>query len=184
MKYVHFNSNIIKISIFVLLSSITGSCTNEDINVVPDVIVNLKLDMTSELASLQGVGILATITPDSTKNSGIGWSIVDYHDKKLGKFSINQTTQNNGIILYHSMSSEYLAFDLTCPYNAFVPKPIGDCALTYTFQGDYLPICPCCGSKFNLEDFGFPSTGSKANHSLMPYKVSFSTDNLTMYVTK
>ena len=40
---------------------------------------------------------------------------------------------------------------------------------------------------FNLENDlspGVPSTGNKANHSLIQYKVSFSQDGLTMYVSK
>jgi hypothetical protein len=189
MKYIQFNSNIIKLSILIFFFSFTGSCTKEDINVVPIVPVNLQLSMTSELASMAGTGsleMLVTITPDSTRNNGVGWSIVNYHDKNLGKFSINQATYNNGIVLYHASWGEYFAFDLTCPYNAFVSKPNGDCALTIE-QGIYLPSCPCCKSRFNLENDlspGFPVDGSKARHSLLPYKVNFSQDGLTMYVSK
>ena len=183
MKYVQFNSNIIKLSILILFFSISGSCTKEDVYAVPDVLVNLHLDMTSELASLRGLEMLATITPDTTR---IGWSIVDYHDKRLGKFPIPQTTQNNGIILFHSDWGEYHAFDLTCTYNGLVAKPDGDCALIVENQG-YLPYCPCCNSRFNLNNDlspGVPSTGNKAKHSLIQYKVNFSQDGLTLYVSK
>jgi Rieske Fe-S protein len=182
MKYNQINSNIIKLSIFILFFSLTGSCHKDDGNVVPTVFVSLHLDMTSELAGIRGFGVFVTITPDSTNTLN---SIVDFHDSApgYGKRTIPQATQNNGIIIYHSVFAEYgeyVAFDLTCPYNAFVPKPNGDCALKVDGRLS-LPICPCCGSVFNLENAGWPS--GKAKHTLVAYKISFSSDGLTMYVT-
>jgi len=161
MKCVQFNSNIIKLSIFILFFSFSGGCTKEDINVVPYNQVNLQLDMTSELAGLRGAGIVVTVIPDLVK--GYRWGIIDYHDSTKNhpqdtRFSRQVgVVQNNGIILYHSVYGEYaeygewLAFDLTCPYQAFVPKPDGDCALIVDGRLS-LPICPCCKSVFNLEN--------------------------------
>lgn len=67
---------------------------------------------------------------------------------------------NKGVVIYHTIYNEYVAFDRTCPH-----EPTNECSYitvdsssTYFGCGQYKPDwTPCCGSKFD------PATGAAIN---------------------
>jgi hypothetical protein len=165
-----FKSNILKINGIVLLVLFITSCSKEVTNYVPNVPVYVELDITTDLAFM-GVGQIVTIKPDTANTE---YSILDFHNKKFPKRSISWQTYNNGIILYHPSPDSYLAFDMTCPYRAF----IDDCTIEVD-SIPFMPTCKCCKSVFNLLSLGSPVDTSKARKSLFRYNV-----NITNYATR
>jgi Rieske Fe-S protein len=86
---------------------------------------------------------------------------------------------NKGIIIYHTVFNEFVAFDRTCPHN-----PGDNCSMvsvdsssTFFRCGQYSPAwVPCCNSKFD------PATGSPlegpAKRALKQYFVKQDGNNL------
>lgn len=81
---------------------------------------------------------------------------------------------SRGVIIYHSLDDQYLAYDLNCSY-----KPLDACAtLEVEDNGLYLhcgqtvndTFKKCCGSRFELSS-GFPIE-APANRPLKVYNVS------------
>lgn len=95
---------------------------------------------------------------------------------------IYETGGNKGIIIYHTIYNEYVAFDRTCPHNpgdacSYISM---DSSSTFYRCGQYNPDWkPCCNSKFD------PATGSAvtgpANRALRQYYVR--QDGNTLIVT-
>jgi len=55
----------------------------------------------------------------------------------------------NGLIIYRSFNDEYFVFDRTCTY-----EPDYSCAVEEDPDNSLLLKCPCCGSKYLLDDEG------------------------------
>ncbi len=72
-----------------------------------------------------------------------------------------------GIIVYHYMQDEYLAFERTCTFD-----PENACAKLKVDLSTLLAKDTCCGSQFLLID-GTPLEGSKALRPLKQYRTAF-----------
>jgi len=173
MIHKHFKSKIVNFCITFFIIFISESCQKDTAPYVPDVPVYYELSFSSELANL-GVSQFVTITADTINTD---YSIVDYHNKNLGKFRIAFKTYGNGIILYCKDVSEYQAFDLTCTYRGIEDH----CALKV---GGLQATCPCCNSTFLLSFNGYPSNGSLATKPLWMYTCSVAADGLHLIVSK
>jgi hypothetical protein len=171
-------TNLKKIWFIPALIILQVSCQKDASEQIPYVIVNLQLGIYSELSQL-GVGMVATITPDTTHSNLLSssYSVLDFHSKNLPNIYLNQRVNGNGIILYRKDFLEYHAFDLTCPYRAKEDY----CALDVDGRGT-LPICPCCKSVFLLDDDGLPSSDSKATSPLKEYPIQIIND-ATLLIT-
>lgn len=72
-----------------------------------------------------------------------------------------------GIIVYHYMQDEYLAFERTCTFD-----PDNSCAKLKVDLSTLLAKDTCCGSQFLLID-GTPLEGSKALRPLKQYRTAY-----------
>ncbi|HOK97971.1 MAG TPA: hypothetical protein PLD12_02435 [Bacteroidales bacterium] len=153
--------NIKKIVILSIFITILFSCKSDDSAIVPGVIIDYELNLTSELANL-GVGMYVTITK-SPKNKE--FSVIDYHNPKFSTKTIAQRTNGNGIIIYRKDFYDYQVFDLTCTYRSFEDY----CQLKVDSKNNYIFVCPCCGSEFIVTADGMPTNTSKAYKPLMQY---------------
>lgn len=133
-----------------LSTLITGSCSKNGNEVIPDVYVDFTIDLLDpEFVLLSVIGVSDTI--DATTNN---WG-----NRSAGY-------DGNGIIIY-SGPDEYSAFDRTCPHdfsvNSLSIKVIADFAIA---------VCPECGTKYSLATYGTPISGP-GKYPLKNYKTSF-----------
>ena len=170
-----FKSNLLKIVGIIAIALFTVGCKKENMNIIPNVPVYIELDLVTDLAPL-GVGQAVTIKPDTVNTE---YSIVDYHSKKFPKTSIPWQTYNNGVLLYRPEFNKYLAFDMTCTYNPFVD----DCSIQIV-NLDFIPVCKCCKSVFNLVSGGFPMDSSKAKKALVQYNVTIVNGGTRLVISK
>ena len=170
-----FKPNLLKFYIITAIISFTVSCKKESTSIVPNVPVHIELDLVTDLAPL-GVGQAVTIKPDTVNTE---YSIIDYHSKNFPKASIPWQTYNNGVLLYRPEFDKYLAFDMTCTYNPFVD----DCSIQIV-NLDFIPICKCCKSVFNLVNGGFPMDSSKAKRALVQYNVTIVNGGTRLIISK
>lgn len=92
---------------------------------------------------------------------------------------VYETGGNKGIIIYHTIYDEYVAFDRTCPH-----EPTNACSIvsvdsssTFYRCGQYKPNwTPCCNSRFDPVT-GNPDTGP-ARRALRQYYVRQSGNEL------
>jgi hypothetical protein len=74
---------------------------------------------------------------------------IHYKLGTIGSYMIFSSQGYAGIIVYHYLDHEFLAFDLACP-NDFQ----NNCSVEYK-SGELLLECKCCGTTFSIFD-GFP----------------------------
>ncbi|MDR1973510.1 MAG: hypothetical protein LBQ31_02430 [Bacteroidales bacterium] len=74
---------------------------------------------------------------------------IDYDLRTIGGYKIFTSQGYAGIIVYHYMENEFLAFDLACP-NDYQQG----CKVEYN-SSTLLLECKCCGTTFSIFD-GFP----------------------------
>jgi len=170
-------SNLLKFYVIIAFVSLTVSCTKEQISYIPSVPVHVELDVVTDLAYLS-VGGVVTIKPNPD-TSNIEYSVLDYHNKKFPTALVPWQTYNNGILLYNPEPGIYLAFDMTCPYNALTD----DCSINIT-SIPFMPACPCCKSVFNLVFEGIPTDTSKAKKGLVQYNVTLVNSGTRLIISK
>jgi hypothetical protein len=142
------------LTLFVLLFG----CTEEEPLIVPDVPVNLQINLTlPEFSALNAIGNAVMI------KGYAGGVQVGYN--------------NNGIIAYrrldNSTSEPFFAFDASCPQHIEVSTSV-----TLDENGfAQTATCPHCSTVYNLENHGYPSSG----YALKRYRTSVSGNML--YVT-
>jgi nitrite reductase/ring-hydroxylating ferredoxin subunit len=126
-------------------------CDKDKNDVIPDVYVNFYLDLNDpEFFALNAVANFFIVT-SSTNNMG----------QNAAGFS------GNGIIVYHAMPGEFLAFDRTCPHDYAGTEE----AVKVNVEGIYA-ICPVCETNYALPSFGTPSAGP-GRYPLKNYRTSF-----------
>lgn len=95
---------------------------------------------------------------------------------------VYETGGNKGIVIYHTIYDEYVAFDRTCPHNptdvcSYVSV---DSSATFFRCGQYKPNwTPCCNSKFN--PVNGDATSGEAKRALRQYVVR--QDGNTLVIT-
>jgi hypothetical protein len=135
------------------------ACVKDNKDVVPYARIDLILDLSTDLSHL-GPQETATITPNA---SGIG-GVIRFTNPQYPVIPLGagQILQGNGVIIYRSDVYEYEVFDITCTFQAQTDY----CRLDRSEDFEGLYICPCCESKFLVQNDGFVFEGPAA----MPLK--------------
>jgi hypothetical protein len=128
------------VKILLLIAMLSSACgSNEEESTIPYVYVNIVINPASiEYGNLNVPGNLATIK---------------------GGY--------RGIVVYHYMQDEYLAFERTCTFD-----PDKSCSKLKVDISTMLATDTCCGSQFILLD-GSALEGSKATRPLKQYHTTF-----------
>ncbi len=115
----------------------------------------------------------------------INLNLPSYSPLTVPQGFVYETGGNKGIVIYHTIYDEYVAFDRTCPH-----EPANSCSYisvdsssTFYRCGQYNPSwIPCCNSKFD------PATGNAtsgaAKRALRQYNVRRDGDNLIVTNTQ
>jgi nitrite reductase/ring-hydroxylating ferredoxin subunit len=137
------------ITSFILLLPV--SCDRNKNDVIPDCVVDFTIDII-DYPSLQAV---------------TGSAVVDKNDTRIDDRRYAGGFNDNGIIIYRSMESEFLAYDRTCPHDWAVNE------LSTKINVDFTQaICPKCSTHYELFSFGTPSSGP-GQYPLKNYRTSF-----------
>jgi Rieske Fe-S protein len=100
----------------------------------------------------------------------------DFMHENFGCILIENTGyEGNGIVLYKAGENEFKAYDATCTYE--IKEGCSMVINDSTFYGNLR--CSCCGSKFDLNNYGYPAKG-QARYPLKSYRVSF--DGTYIYI--
>ena len=135
------------------------ACVKDNKDVVPYARIDLILDLSTDLSHL-GPQETATLIPHTSGIGGeIRFSNPGYPVIPLGA---GQILQGNGVIIYRSDIYEYQVYDITCTFQAQTDY----CRLDRDEKFEGLYICPCCDSKFLVQNDGFVFEGPAA----MPLK--------------
>jgi hypothetical protein len=92
----------------------------------------------------------------------------------VGGYLVKDNVGYRGIVVYHPLPDEFLAFERCCPYD---PQASG--ALIVVDAGGSTCTDPVCNSKFILYN-GTPYEGPSP-YSLMQYRTSYDGDVLQIY---
>lgn len=136
MMRLSFSSIIIIAVVFILFGCTTDSTT------IPLAPVNLQVNLL-QATTLTAIGATESyITPNSSLEA-LGYG---------------------GILVVHTLSDSYVAFDLSCPYEAQQNVRV-------VVQSDLTAKCPVCGSVYRIMDgTGWPISGP-SRHKLKQYHV-------------
>jgi hypothetical protein len=149
------NSNYFYKSLFftVLFLTLPAGCAEELTDVVPDVPVNVYLQL-----------IHYNLSPASSlivTNQMVSATSLGYN--------------NNGLVIYCDIS-DYYAYDRTCPYHVEKSIPVELSA------NPLYAVCPVCGSRFQLWFNGFPTDSSLSKYPLKQYQTTFYPGNNTLHI--
>jgi nitrite reductase/ring-hydroxylating ferredoxin subunit len=145
---------ISKIKVFFILSItvfLLVSCHKSKNDVIPDVVVDFTIDIL-DYPALQAV---------------TGSAIVDKNDTRINDRRYAGGFNDNGIIIYHSLEDEFLAYDRTCPHDYAVNNIITKVNVDFTQA-----LCPRCSTYYSLFSFGTPVDGP-GKYPLKNYKTQF-----------
>jgi hypothetical protein len=122
------------------------ACVKDNKDVVPYARIDLILDLSTDLSHL-GPQQTATVIPNASGIGGvISFSNPQYPEIPLGA---GQILQGNGVIIYRSDIYEYEVYDITCTFQAQTDY----CRLERDEDwDDLLFVCPCCDSKFLVQE--------------------------------
>lgn len=148
---VRYRSKLKIFYLIILILGITFSCNKDEYDVIPDVLVDFYIDLNDpeffDLTVETGYALISS----STNNLGIYASGFD----------------DNGIIIYHALADEFMAYDRTCPHDYKVNSK----STAVDVNGVYAE-CPVCKSTWALPSFGAPSSGP-SKYPLKTYRTSF-----------
>ena len=141
------NNNYLFKSLFftALFLTLPTGCAEESSDIVPDVPVNVTLQLIhynlSPASSL-------VVTNQMVSTLSLGYD-------------------NNGIILYQNDVNEFFAYDRTCPYHIekSIPVVISDNPL--------MAECPDCHSFYQLWFNGFPTGDGPSKYPLKKYQATY-----------
>ena len=136
-----------------------GSCTKDELDVIPDVIIDFYIDLTDPL--FFDLNAIANHVLIDRNTNNWGYTAAGFDD--------------NGIIVYRAQADEFMAYDRTCPYDYAVKGS----SIQVDVDGIYA-VCPECDSHFALPSFGSPTSGP-SNYPLKLYKTSFTGQFVHVY---
>ncbi|MDR3252974.1 MAG: (2Fe-2S)-binding protein [Tannerella sp.] len=137
----------IMIALFAILS-----CGNEE-NPIPNLRVYLNLDLTFEDRELKAIPSFKEYTVRDA-NTALG-----------------EAVGFGGVLVVHTMTDEYRAFDRACPFeaNSAISVAVDDVVL--------YAVCPRCGTKYDI-GFGTGAPSGASKHFLKQYNVIYSSNKL------
>lgn len=160
-RHKHIASNLRIFLIFGLLVSLIASCKKSELDVIPDVMVDFRLNIQDpDFIALQAI---------------TNFVLVDQYTNNFGYRAAGYDA--NGIIVYRSGLDEFLAYDRTCPHD-YAVNGLSIAVDTVTYE-NYV-ICPECGTKYILPSFGTPTEGP-SRYPLKIYKTSFDGTYVRVY---
>lgn len=137
----------------VLLLTLPFGCAEELEDVVPDVPVNVYLQL-----------IHYNLSPASS---------IIVTNQMVSAVSLGY--DNNGLVVYRDIS-EFYAYDRTCPYHVEKSIPV-------VLSGNPLYAeCPDCGSRFQLWFNGFPSDSGPSKYPLKQYQTTYYPNSNTLHI--
>jgi hypothetical protein len=169
--------NIIsKIRIFLIstfLFSVMVGCNKDKYERVPDVPVNVKINIHSHL-TFMGYGETVMILPNE---NNVGY--IKFNDDSRANINLTSKVYGYGIVLYRYDQEVFVAYDRTCTF-----RPESNyCGIEFDKSG-ILPTCPCCSSRFIVsfagEATGYPTSESQAAFALLQYRTTVSNGWLTI----
>lgn len=87
------------------------------------------------------------------------------HKLYTAKVSATDKLGYGGVLVYHTVFDDFVAYDLACPYEANASTRVA-----VDEEEDLYVVCPACGSKYELTT-GRPEPGSVSTYRLQPYNV-------------
>lgn len=148
---VSIRSNLKIFSLIVIFFTVNTACNKDEYDVIPDVMVDFYIDLNDpeffNLAVETGYSLISS----STNNLGIYAAGFD----------------NNGIIIYHALTDEFVAYDRTCPHDYAVNNQ----SVAVDVDGVYA-VCPVCKSSWALPSFGATASGP-SKYPLKTYRTTF-----------
>lgn len=118
-----------------------------------------------------------TPIPDVYVNIVINPASIEYGNLKIpGNYALIKGGYR-GIIVYHYMQDEYIAYERTCTYDWDKP-----CSKLVMDPSGLIARDTCCGSAFLIID-GTPMEGSKATLPLKRYKTYYDANYGRLYIT-
>ncbi len=134
----------------ILFTALQG-CERNKNDVIPDVYVNFNISLNDpQFSDLTAPG---------------NYIFVDAQTNNIGQGAAGYA--GNGIIVYHALEGEFLAFDRTCPHDYVTSGK----AIRVDVDGIYA-ICPLCGTTYALPSFGTPASGP-GRYPLKNYRTGF-----------
>jgi len=152
-----------KIRFFLILAAFTvgiSSCNKKN-DVIPDVYVNFIFKLTDvQFSNLTVYG--GSVAVDSHTNNW-GTAAAGYDD--------------HGIIICSGID-EFYAYDRTCPHDYVVNNL--SIKVNIDPANSMIAICPKCGTKYGLTNFGTPISGV-SRYPLKNYKTSYDGNYVTVW---
>jgi nitrite reductase/ring-hydroxylating ferredoxin subunit len=156
------SSKIRFFSIAISFAIALSSCNKDKNDVVPNVTVNFSISLNDpQFINLSVFGNAALV---NKYTNNIGLLAAGYDE--------------NGIIIFSWIDSEFYAYDRTCPHDYAVNNL--SVAVNIDPSNSYNAICPKCGTVYALSSGGTPSKGV-GRYPLKNYRTSF--DGLRVYVS-
>jgi len=136
-----------------LLLTLPEGCTEEMEDVVPDVPVNVILQLI-HYNLLPASSLIVT-------NQMVAATSLGY--------------DNNGLVIYRDINAFY-AYDRTCPYHVEKSIPVELYANTMYAE------CPECRSRFQLWFNGFPTDSGPSKYPLKQYQTTYYPNSNTLHI--
>jgi nitrite reductase/ring-hydroxylating ferredoxin subunit len=147
-----------KLRFFFIISAgliMFGSCTKEQLDVVPETYVNITLiNIPAQIGISQSMIITNTMVPVNS----LGYN-------------------NNGIIIYRNSQDEYFAYDRTCPYHVEESNPVN------IWTNPLFAVCPVCGTKYQLFWSGIPTDEGPSIYPLKQYRASYNPNTFELNIS-
>lgn len=142
----------VRIGLFLLLTALLTGCNDE--SSIPDAPVYVERNLLSEAQALRTTGGYVEIIAGSKVSDRLGYG---------------------GILIYHTLSDEICAFDMSCPVekSRTIRAHIDETGIYATCEG--------CGSRYNVSyGSGAPISGS-AKEGLKKYEVRTTGTTITVF---
>jgi len=144
-------SNLNIFSVILLILALQSSCKKDEYDVIPYVMVDFYIDL---------------YDPEFFNLSvETGYALVGSLTNNLGQYAAG--FDDNGIIIYHSIGDEFIAYDRTCPHDWAVNTK----SIAIDVDGVYAD-CPECKSTWALPSFGASASGP-SKYPLKTYRTTF-----------
>jgi nitrite reductase/ring-hydroxylating ferredoxin subunit len=138
-----------------------SSCIKNDNDVIPDVYTDFYIN-------LNDAQFFSLTAP-------LNYSYVNANTNNYGARAGGY--DGNGIIIFRAQENEFFAYDRTCPHD----YAVNGLSVKVNVEDMIYAVCPECGSKYALPNFGTPLDGYVSQYPLKNYKISFDGINLHVW---